>query len=456
MAVNKTQTPCPNCGQYVQAEIEQLFDVALDPSAKSKLLSGQFNLIQCPHCNFAGNLASPIVYHDAEKELLMSFIPAEMNLVRDEQEKIIGRLIKQVSDNLPMESRKGYLFNPQQAFTLQGLIEKILLEDGITKEMLDAQQKKVGLIQKLAEISDEEALAVVAKEEDTTIDREFFALLTQLIENTRASGDQNTYQRLVLLEKQLLPITTTGKELKAQSEEVQEAIQELNALGESLTREKLLELVINAPNEIRVSAYINLARPGMDYEFFQKLSEKIDSSDEAEKTRLTELREHILKAVEIIDAQTAEKMEQSTKNLEILLAVDDVKAATLQNLQAIDNYFMHVLEQSMEKAKTDNDYEKLGKLQTILDTLQEAAKEMSQNDATEETAFLEELLQADESEFSKMLDENTEKITPKFVEFVTGLMMQAENGADEQSKIKIKALYQETVKRSMQANIQSS
>jgi hypothetical protein len=34
---------------------------------KQLFLSGGFNLAQCPYCGFKGNLAAPIVYHDADK-----------------------------------------------------------------------------------------------------------------------------------------------------------------------------------------------------------------------------------------------------------------------------------------------------------------------------------------------------------------------------------------------------
>lgn len=63
----KTQINCPNCRQLIVADIEQLFDFSEDPSAKQILLSGAFNMARCPLCGFQGNLATPIVYHDAEK-----------------------------------------------------------------------------------------------------------------------------------------------------------------------------------------------------------------------------------------------------------------------------------------------------------------------------------------------------------------------------------------------------
>ena len=69
----RTQINCPNCKQPIVADVEQLFDVAKDPSAKPKLLSGITNFVQCQVCGYQGALATPIVYHDPDKELLGSY-----------------------------------------------------------------------------------------------------------------------------------------------------------------------------------------------------------------------------------------------------------------------------------------------------------------------------------------------------------------------------------------------
>ena len=76
----QTRTTCPRCRQPVLAEINQLFDVNTDPEAKQRLLSGQYNLIHCPSCGYEGNLSTPIVYHDPNKELLLTFFPSELGL----------------------------------------------------------------------------------------------------------------------------------------------------------------------------------------------------------------------------------------------------------------------------------------------------------------------------------------------------------------------------------------
>src|SRR5574341_2217194 len=131
----KTRINCPNCRQPIVADIEQLFDVGEDPAAKQRLLSGTTNVVRCPHCGFQGNLATPLVYHDPDKELLLTFFPPEVNLPRDEQERLIGASINQVVNRLPQEKRKGYLLRPQAMLTLQGMIERILEADGITREI---------------------------------------------------------------------------------------------------------------------------------------------------------------------------------------------------------------------------------------------------------------------------------------------------------------------------------
>ncbi len=90
--MTKTQVSCPNCRQPVVADVDQLFDVNVDPSAKQRLLSGSFNLIQCKTCGYQGNLSTILVYHDPEKELLLTFVPPEIGLPRNEQESGHWRL----------------------------------------------------------------------------------------------------------------------------------------------------------------------------------------------------------------------------------------------------------------------------------------------------------------------------------------------------------------------------
>ncbi|MCK4978187.1 MAG: hypothetical protein KAS36_14730, partial [Anaerolineales bacterium] len=361
-----TSINCPNCRQRIVADVDQLFDVEPDPTAKQKLLSGAFNIIQCPHCGFNGNLATPIVYHDHEKELLLTYVPAEVNLPRDEQERVIGTIINQVVSQLPQEQRKGYLLQPQSFLNMQSMVERILEADGITHEMIEAQQQRLNLLQRLLDVSDD-SLADVAEQEDDLLDAEFFLLLNSLLEASMLGNDQESAQRLGDLQQKLMPITTFGQQVQEQTKEVEAAVESLREAGEELTREKLLDLVITAPNETRLNALVSLARPGMDYEFFSMLSARIDRARGDGRTRLIELREHLLEMTQAVDQQMEARANQAQQLLNSLLQAENIEEAMLQSLPAIDEFFIHELDAALETARKEGDLEKSAKLKGMQD-----------------------------------------------------------------------------------------
>ena len=202
----KIQTSCPRCKSPLIAEIEQLFDLFQDANAKQRLLSGQTNVIQCPSCGYNGMLATPIVYHDPDKELLLTFVPPEMGLPVNEQERLIGPMINQVVNRLPAEKRKGYLLRPQMMLTFQTLIERILEGDGINKEMIESQQKRLALLQRLLTIPQAEDRIQVMKQEEALIDQTFFAMLSRLLETTIAQNDERGTRVLGAIQQELLEI----------------------------------------------------------------------------------------------------------------------------------------------------------------------------------------------------------------------------------------------------------
>jgi hypothetical protein len=448
MPIIRTQVNCPNCRQPVVADIQQLFDVGTEPQAKQRLLSGAFNSLSCPHCGYRGAVATPLVYHDPAKELLLTYFPPELNIPRNEQEKTIGRLINQVLDTLSQEQRKGYLLNPQAVLTLQGLIERILQEDGVTKEMIEAQQKRISLIQRLAVLS-EETLEETAREEDESIDAEFFTLLSRLIQASAAAGDEASAQQLSALQEKLLPITTFGRQLQEQSNELEAAIDTLQEAGEGITREKLLEIVLQAPNETRVSALVSLARSGMDYQFFQLLSEHIEKAEKDEKQRLTELRETLLNLTHEIDQQLEARFQQANQNVEALLKAENVALATQQNLAAIDDFFVQALNAQYEAALKAEDKERQQKLEQIIAVIQQATLPPG-------AELIQKLIDApDEESRRKLMEENGEAITPQLVETLTGLLVQLEAGENKEMTEKVRAIYRAAVRMSMQSGMKA-
>lgn len=446
----QTQINCPNCKQPIMAEVQQLFDVAEDPSAKPKLLSGMSNFIQCQACGYQGALATPIVYHDLDKELLFTFVPGDIGLPHDEQERLIGKLINQVVNNLPAEKRKAYLFTPQAHLTMQSLVERVLEADGITKEMIKAQQEKLDLLQRLSTTSDEDSRLKIVKEKEDLVDADLFNILTRLLETAATTGDQESARQLEEIQNLLLENTEFGRQIKQQSEEVQAAVVSLQEAGQELTREKLVDLMIHAPNEIRVSALVSLARPGMDYEFYQILSQRIDEASGEEQKRLSALREQLLELSDQIDAQIELRDKQARQLLDQILQAEDMDQAIQQNAPKIDEFFLQAVQESLVVARKNGDLEISAKLNQIEELIRQASAQPA------EIEFLEELLEAqDEVTRQEMLERNQEKITPELFQMLSGLMTQVvDSGQDPGLVEKVKVLNRQVLRFSMQSNLQ--
>jgi len=446
----QTQINCPNCKQPIMADVTQLFDVAQDPGLKSQLLSGMANFVQCQMCGYQGALATPIVYHDPDKELLLTYVPAEIGLPRDDQEKLIGGMINQAVNRLPAEKRKGYLLTPQAQLTMQSLIERVLEEDGITKEMIKAQQDKLDFLQKLSATGDENARIALIKENEDLIDAELFSILGRLIETAAGTGEQESAQQLEAIQNLLVENTDYGQEIRQQSAEVQAAIESLQAAGQDLTREKLLELIIEAPNDIRLSALVSLARPGIDYTFYQQLTDRIDAAEGEEKDRLEALRDKLLELTSQLDEQVELKAKQAHELLDKIMQAEDVMQAIQVNAAQIDEFFVQAVQDELEKARESGDLEKSAKLNQIEQTLREAMAQPP------EVEFLQEMTEAPDDEArEKMLDENPDKITPELFQMLSGLMNQvAESGQDEQLVEKLKLINRQVLRHSMRSNIQ--
>jgi hypothetical protein len=174
----QTQISCPRCQSPMIADVHQVIDVGQQPELKQRLLSGQINVAVCQNCGAAGQLSTPLVYHDPQHELFMLYIPSEMPMDQVEREQWIGRLTRQVVDNLPPEQRKGYLFQPQEIINMETFMEKVLETEGVTKEMIERQKKQSQLLQTLIR-ADKDVQEHLIKERVSEIDETFFAMLQQ-------------------------------------------------------------------------------------------------------------------------------------------------------------------------------------------------------------------------------------------------------------------------------------
>jgi hypothetical protein len=446
----KTTISCPQCNQPVAADITRLFDISKDPRVKQTLLSGAYNLIQCQSCGYQGQAPTPIVYHDPEKELLLTFFPPELNVPVNQQEQMIGPLIKRVMDDLPMEQRKAYLFKPETMLTRQRLVERILEEDGITPEMLKAQQDRLNLLQRLAGISPD-ARPDVIKQEAELVDEQLLMILQRLIQSAAAAGEEESTEVLGGLQQQILENTEYGQEILKQAQEQQAAMKALEeASKEGLTRQSLLDLIIDAvDNEVRLATLVSMARGGLDYGFFQLLSEHIQQASGEKQAMLSDLREKLLEMTHEIDEAIKEQEELAVQVLDKILENEDLEEATMQALPSINEIFLEVLRRRIQKARKEEDQELLEKLQMVSSTIQKVSAPGANIE------LIEALIQAaDEDAIKVILNENEDEITDEFMQFLLTLLNQTQQAEGREAMAeKLQQVYRQALRFSMKRNL---
>ena len=412
----QTTTPCPRCGGQMIADVQQIFDVSVDPLDKERLLRGATNIAVCPSCGYQSQIAMPIVYHDPEKELLLTYFPPEMNMPLPEQQKILGPMITKVVNSLPPEKKKGYLFQPRTMLTYDTLIETILGADGITKEMLNEQKYKSELIRRLLQTSPD-SLKEVIRQEESHMDQSFFLMLNNTMDAAIQLRDKQSFESLQHLQEVLFTETEYGRELKKRADSTQKAISDLRNLGENLNRDSLLDLVLASPDEAYLQTLAGLARNGMDYEFFTKLSSRINAAEGEEKERFSGIRTQLLDLTQRIDKALAEEKEARRKLLEEILKQDDMESAVYQAVRAIDQQFTDIVNEELAAARKTGDFMRSGKLQQLLDLIKKLYT------APEAVQHLEKMLAAEnEDALRALIEEEPELVDDEMKTLVDELI----------------------------------
>ena len=448
----RIQTQCPRCRQPIVADVQILFDMNTDPTAKQKLLSHSTNTAHCQACGYEGMISTPVVYHDPDKELLLTYFPGELGLPINEQEKQIGPIINQVVNALPNEKRKGYLFQPSTMLTFQTLIDKVLEADGITKEMIDAQQKRISLIQRLLTIANPEDRVTVIKQEADLIDGETFTLLSTLIQTTEMQGDEEGAKVLGQLQSDLLRETEFGRKLLADSEETQKALKELEkANKDGLTREKLLEILSSVKSESSLTTLVSLTRSGLDYQFFQILSESIEKEEGEKKQSLMDLRTKLLDLTRKIDAEVKKRLQNSTTLLEKILEEENAEQGIEKHAAEIDEYFTQAVQLEFEKAHENNDLTRMDKIQKVVAVLDKLSA------PPPEVEFIQKLLEAkDEAERKQLLVDNGDKIDDQFLQTITAIIAEGESRQQSPELISaLQSIYKMALRQNMEKNLKA-
>lgn len=371
-----TQVQCPSCRATFPVQLERIVDVGLDPAAKGRMLRGQINIARCPQCGSQGMLSGPLLYHDPAHDMLLVYVPLELNLDQTQREQLIGSLTRELMASIPAEARKGYLFSPQTVMTLDSMIDRILQADGVSAEILDRQRKRSELLTRLMGATEAEVQSIV-KAHDDEIDELLFVLLSSQLDAARTSGNGNRAAALVDLRNRLLSLSTWSQE-RGVTPDVLDAQQ---------ARLDMIEEFLSADE----SDWPSLAQQNdskLDYTFFELLTAVAEQVDEESASRLLRLRSRLLELSSTgraarVGLDAIEDMRRAVTDagglsremlLDKLVAATDaaaLEAVAVAGSSALDYSFFLILADRIDAAEKQNDRAQVARLQALREKLLE-------------------------------------------------------------------------------------
>jgi hypothetical protein len=400
MNPSNTQIRCASCGQPFGVTVRTLIDAQRDPQSKAMLIAGYLNVFDCPHCGFENYVNAPLLYHDAEKSLLIAYIPMEVSLRSGKSdEKIVGDLLNDLTRSLPKDQFRAYMFNPKRALTMEGLREQVMAADGITKDMIDASRERVELIQSLLASDSEAALQKAIEAADDQIDDAFFSVLLAMYQRLAAEGQMQLAASLELLQERLLLYSTRGKQITAEytkHEQLMDAvISDVRALGQPFTRASLRDLALSYGGDTaRLQALVSLTRPMMDYQFFQEFTQAISKASAKRRPAMEAVRDQLLKLKQAMDEEEQAEVEEMLAFLTELVNSPDPDALIDRERDIINSDMLHILSANIEKAQQQGNTEAAEAMKRIFGKLAAVIEEQM----PPEMRFLSRWLSASSSE----------------------------------------------------------
>lgn len=431
----QTQITCPVCQTKFVGEVHQIVDVGQDPELKEMFLGGYLNVVQCPSCGSVTQVGTPLLYHDPEHELFLVHVPLEMNLSHEEQQQLIGQLVRRAMDSLPPEQRRGYMLQPQTVISMQTLVEKVLEAEGITPEMVAQQRAQADLLQELL-LADKEMVENLINEREDQIDAGFFALLRALMESAEHAGQEDQMMKLVNLQALLFRKTEYGQKLERQQQALHAFTREAKQAGGLTPRLLLKHVLANRDDEVVVESLLMAGQQAFNYEFFVLLSERIEKRQKSgiNANELLDLREYLLQLQQEMEQKSREIMAEAQKTLSQLLSAEDKQATIKANMGNFDDVFMLVLSASIAQAENRGDTARLAELREI----QNGIVQVIEQQAPPQVRLINQLLGAEsDEEMRQLLDENTELVQPELMELVGAIAAQADETDDQELKSRL-------------------
>lgn len=134
MSLNaKQNVRCPKCGQMSEITVWNSITVKDSEDLKQDLLHGIVNMFRCPSCSYSALMPSPMLYHDEDKRLMISFSPCNDELMKNQ---LFDNVQKSSKESGELDKLEGY--NLRFVTDYNELLEKILIFDnGINDKTIE-------------------------------------------------------------------------------------------------------------------------------------------------------------------------------------------------------------------------------------------------------------------------------------------------------------------------------
>ena len=104
MSAQKTYNiRCPKCGHEQKVELYESINVAQQPELKTALFENRLNRVQCGSCDASFRVDKPLLYHDADRNILIHWMPdtaVSREEILDEFDKSMEELRKVLPDDV--------------------------------------------------------------------------------------------------------------------------------------------------------------------------------------------------------------------------------------------------------------------------------------------------------------------------------------------------------------------
>ncbi len=428
-----TQLNCPRCRTPYLADVRQIVDVGREPQLKQQLLSGQLNVAVCPNCGAAGQIATPILYHDPAHQMFMVYIPQELNMPHHEQERFIGQMVQQVMNSVPQEQRKAYLLQPETILTMKTLMERVWGTEGVTPEMLEQQRKQQELLRTLI-TADYDVVDYLLKERGREITEEMISALRQALSQAEQAQAEKEMVKISNLLARLMTETTAGKRLQKQQIAMHKLQLDVKKADGQLTPEVLAKHVIaNADDPQLATAIAVTGQSALSYEFFTLLTQEVEKRQklggDVAAASIVHLREQLLQLYQNLQQQSRAILDRAEATLQAILNAPDKQAEIESRIEEIDDAFMYILGGRIQQAEQRGQTIEATALQHVQDTI----VQMAEDQVPPELRFINELIEAGSDDaMRQVLKNNPQMVHPEMLQM---LEMMKQSAATQQPQL---------------------